>query len=57
MLHISKTKAMIMLVIFFVSIFLVFYGRTKIGYFGLFLQILGIIGLLSELYLYNKQYR
>lgn len=57
MLHISKTKAMIMLIVFFVSIFLVFYGRTKIGYFGLFLQILGIIGLLSELYLYNKQYR
>ncbi len=53
---ISPVKALIILLVFIVSIILVFVGRAKEGYMGLLLEIIGIVGLILELYIYNKQY-
>lgn len=53
----SRVQILIMIAIFIISIFLVFYGRATTGYVGLFLEIIGIIGLIIELYLYNQQYK
>lgn len=55
--HFSKSKSIIMLIVFCISIFLVFFGRAKVGYLGLALEVIGIVGLLIELYIYNKQYK
>ena len=56
MKDISLVKALIILLVFIVSIILVFVGRAKEGYMGLLLEIIGIVGLVLELYIYNKQY-
>jgi|GEM_PF-1507880 hypothetical protein len=56
MKDISPVKALIILLVFIVSIILVFVGRAKEGYMGLLLEIIGIVGLILELYIYNKQY-
>ena len=53
---ISPVKALIILLVFIVSIILVFVGRAKEGYMGLLLEIIGIVGLILELYIYNKHY-
>lgn len=57
MKDISKFQAVLMILIFIISVWLVFWGRSKPGYFGLSMEVVGIIGLIAELYLYNKQYR
>ena len=56
MKDISPVKALIILLVFIVSIILVFVGRAKEGYMGLLLEIIGIVGLILELYISNKQY-
>ena len=56
MKDISPVKALRILLVFIVSIILVFVGRAKEGYMGLLLEIIGIVGLILELYIYNKQY-
>ncbi|MDO4701066.1 MAG: hypothetical protein Q4A47_00420 [Erysipelotrichaceae bacterium] len=53
----SIIKNVCLAILFIVSLWLVFYGQKKIGYFGLGLQVLGIIGLLINLYIYNRQYK
>lgn len=53
----SRIQIIFMILIFMISLWLVFYGRSKPGYFGLALEVIGMIGLIAELYLYNKQYR
>lgn len=53
----ARLRLIFMILVFFVSLWLVFYGRAKPGYTGLALEVLGMIGLIAELYVYNKQYR
>ncbi|CAG9703401.1 MULTISPECIES: DUF6903 family protein [Clostridium] len=50
-------KKIIYLITFIISLFLVIKGRTITNYFGLAMMFVGLIGILSEIYLYNKQYQ
>ena len=49
-------KNIIMLVIFIISVFLTFIGHKIISYKGLVMMLLGLIGILIVLYLYNQTY-
>lgn len=46
-----------MIVIFISSVVLVFVGQMHVGYMGLLLEVIGLIGLIVTLYLYNKKYK
>lgn len=50
-------KKLIYIVIFLISIFLVIKGRDINNYIGLLMMLVGLAGILSEVYLYNKQYQ
>lgn len=50
-------KIIIMALIFVMSVWCIFYGQSKIGHLGLLIEIIGISGLLLDLYLYNKKYK
>lgn len=50
-------KLVIILGLFIVSLGLVVYGQKQIGYGGLSLQLIGVVGLLLLLHQYNKQYK
>ncbi len=51
-----KAKSICMFLLFVVGIILVIYGQKTVGYFHLFLQIIGLIIMLTVLGIYNKQY-
>ncbi|MEG0452990.1 MAG: hypothetical protein RR428_07375 [Coprobacillus sp.] len=51
------TKNIISVVCFIVSMALVFIGQRNVGYTGLAMEIIGLIGLLALLYSYNKKYK
>lgn len=57
MSNISKRDALIMLVVFIVSIVLIFVGQRNIGYFGLLLEVIGLSGLIFDLYFYNRHFK
>ncbi|MCI1892401.1 MAG: hypothetical protein LKI92_09750 [Schleiferilactobacillus harbinensis] len=44
------------IVVFAISIFLVVYGHTKIGYPYLGMELLGLTGILLLLWQYNRKY-
>lgn len=46
-----------LLIIFVLSMALIFIGQKNIGYFGLLLEVIGLAGLLTDLYIYNKKYK
>ncbi|MGB4984246.1 MAG: hypothetical protein WBO70_00540 [Erysipelotrichaceae bacterium] len=52
-----KKENIILILVFVLSFVLLFYGQTKIGYFGLSLQMLGLAGLLFDLYKYNRRFK
>ena len=52
----NKIKVLIMLFFCSFSVFLVIKGQRIDGYFGLSIMLVGIFGLLIELYLYNRKY-
>ena len=53
----EKNKNILMAVIFTVSIILVIFGQRKIGYLYLFIQFLGLAGILYFISLYNERYK
>lgn len=50
-------KNLIYLLIFAVSIILIAVGQTNIGLAGLCLMLVGLLGILFLLYVYNKKYQ
>lgn len=52
-----KTQNIIMIIMFFVSFGLLFYGQRHVGYMGLGLELIGLFGLVLILYMYNKRYK
>lgn len=50
-------KKLFYVVLFLVSLFLVVKGSKVEDYKGLFMMLLGVAGLLSELHIYNKGYQ
>jgi len=50
-------KKLIYIIVFLISIFLVIQGKSINNYIGLLMMFMGLGGILSEVYLYNKQYQ
>lgn len=50
-------KKILNLIIFIISLILVVKGRTITNYYGLMMMFVGLIGILGDIYLYNKQYQ
>jgi len=50
-------KKLIYIIVFLISIFLVIQGKSINNYIGLLMMFIGLGGILSEVYLYNKQYQ
>lgn len=53
----NTTKNLILLAIFIISMALIFIGQKDTGYPGLGLEALGLIGLVSVLFMYNKRFK
>lgn len=52
----DKVKTILKVIIFFVSIFLVIYGQKTVGRNYLFLQLIGLAGLIGLLWNYNRKF-
>lgn len=55
-------KKFIYVLVFLISVFLVIKGNTILGsvtknYIGIGMMLIGLSGILTELYLYNKKYQ
>ena len=50
-------KNIIAAVCYIISLALVFIGQRNVGYTGLAMELIGLVGLLVLLYLYNKKYK
>lgn len=50
-------KKILYVILFIISLGLVIKGNTIPGYSGLAVMTIGLAGLLTELYMYNKQYQ
>ncbi|EOT41189.1 DUF6903 family protein [Enterococcus dispar] len=53
----NKAKYWFQVAVFIICFLLIIYGQKNIGYTGLALQLLGLVGLLSLLWRYNKNYQ
>ncbi len=53
----EKVKRLIVFLFLILFIWLVFKGQATKGYGGLAMILIGLGGILSELYLYNKKYK
>lgn len=53
----KKRKMMLMALAFLVGVALQVVGQSREGYEGLLIQILSLVILLVDLYVYNRQYR
>ncbi|MEG0469018.1 DUF6903 family protein [Amedibacillus sp. YH-ame6] len=51
------TKNVLMVIIFIISIVLIFIGQKNVGYTGLMVELLGLAGILGILYTYNRRYK
>jgi multisubunit Na+/H+ antiporter MnhC subunit len=51
----KKIKALCVAVFFVLSIYLVAKGQSIKSYFGLTIMLIGLFGILFELYLYNRK--
>ncbi|GAA0086881.1 hypothetical protein UT300007_33220 [Clostridium sp. CTA-7] len=50
-------KNIILTILFFLSMFLVIRGNSINGYLGLLMIFIGMAGVITELYVYNKKYQ
>lgn len=48
---------LIMILVFVVCLGLIIYGQKNIGITGLLLELIGLIGLLTLLFIYNRRYK
>lgn len=53
----SKVKSIIMIIVFVVCLALVIIGQRNIGMHGLVMEMVGLVGLLTLLFVYNHQYK
>ena len=51
------SKKIIYVLVFIISMLLVIKGNSVNGYNGLIIMFIGVVGLLMELYSYNKNYQ
>ena len=53
----NQIKGILKLILFIVSLMFVIYGQKFIGYTGLAVMLVGLVGLLYLLWSYNKKYQ
>ncbi len=53
----SKVKSIVMIIVFVVCLALVIIGQRNIGLQGLAMEMAGLVGLLTLLFVYNHQYK
>lgn len=53
----EKWEIILMTLIFITSITMVIIGQWNVGYSGLLMEIIGVMGLVVDLYLYNRKFR
>lgn len=53
----SAVRNIIMAIVFVVCLGLVIVGQKNIGVQGLCVQLIGVVGLLTELFIYNRKYK
>ncbi|MDY6062917.1 MAG: hypothetical protein SPI53_03925 [Erysipelotrichaceae bacterium] len=53
----EKWEIILMALIFITSITMVIIGQRNVGYPGLLMEIIGVMGLVVDLYLYNRKFR
>jgi hypothetical protein len=52
----NKIKILIMILVFCLSVFLIIKGQIIKSHLGLLMMLIGLTGLLLELFIYNKKY-
>lgn len=52
----DKVKTILKIIIFLVSVFLVIYGQKTVGRNYLFIQLIGLAGLITLLWNYNRKF-
>lgn len=53
----NKVKSIIMIIVFVVSLALIIIGQRNISAQGLIMELVGLVGLLTLLFVYNHQYK
>lgn len=53
----SKAKSIVMIVVLVVCLVMIILGQKHVGYPGLATELVGLIGLLVVLYIYNKDHK
>lgn len=53
----SKIKPIIMAVVFIVCLSMIIIGQRNVGYEGLAIEFVGLIGLLADLFVYNRDHK
>lgn len=53
----NTVKNIIMLIVFMVSLALIIIGQKHIGVSGLVQELVGLIGLITILFIYNRRYK
>ena len=53
----GKIRALIMAVVFIVCLALIIIGQKNIGVPGLSMELVGLVGLLTLLFIYNNKYK
>lgn len=53
----SILDKVIMSIIFITSIGLVILGQAQVGYHGLLMEVIGLVLLILDIYLYNRKFR
>ncbi|MFV0381369.1 MAG: DUF6903 family protein [Breznakia sp.] len=52
-----RIKTMVMIIVACICLAMIIIGQKNIGYKGLFIEIIGLIGLLTLLFMYNKDHK
>lgn len=53
----NTAKIIVNIVAFIVFMLMIILGQRNVGWTGLGVEIVGLIGLLTQLFLYNKKYK
>ena len=53
----NKIKSMVMVVVFIICLSMIILGQRNVGYTGLGVEFVGLLGLLIILYIYNKEHK
>ncbi|MCI5722878.1 MAG: hypothetical protein MR283_02570 [Erysipelotrichaceae bacterium] len=51
------SESILMIVVFIISVLLVIIGQRNVGYINLCMQVIGLVGILFVIGLYNKRYK